>query len=151
MTRYHRLATYFALVDGRRLLTSDASRQVSSTDTSSIFREIAAAVGSDDYVSCLQYIDIHHYLPDDILTKVDRASMLVSLETRVPLLDHVLLEHAASIPSHLNLRHGTGKHVLKDAQIPYIAFKYAENSGQMQPIREQAGTFADSIKLWSGA
>jgi benzoyl-CoA reductase subunit C len=42
------------------------------------------------------------------------------------------------------------QHVLKDAGIPFIAFKYAENSGQMQPIREQAGTFADSIKLWSG-
>ena len=42
------------------------------------------------------------------------------------------------------------QHVLKAAGIPYIAFKYAENSGQMQPIREQAGTFADSIKLWSG-
>ena len=41
--------------------------------------------------------------------------------------------------------------VLKEAGIPYIAFKYAENSGQMQPIREQAGTFADSIKLWSAA
>jgi benzoyl-CoA reductase subunit C len=38
---------------------------------------------------------------------------------------------------------------LDDAKIPYIAFQYAENSGQMQPIREQAGTFADSIKLWS--
>jgi benzoyl-CoA reductase subunit C len=35
--------------------------------------------------------------------------------------------------------------------IPHISFKYAENSGQMQPIREQAGTFADSIKLWSEA
>jgi benzoyl-CoA reductase subunit C len=41
--------------------------------------------------------------------------------------------------------------VLKDAGIPFIAFKYAENSGQMQPIREQAGTFSDSIKLWSAA
>jgi benzoyl-CoA reductase subunit C len=40
---------------------------------------------------------------------------------------------------------------LSNAKIPYIAFKYAENSGQMQPIREQAGTFADSIKLWSEA
>jgi len=40
--------------------------------------------------------------------------------------------------------------VLDGAGIPYIAFKYAENSSQMQPIREQAGTFADSIKLWSG-
>jgi benzoyl-CoA reductase subunit C len=38
---------------------------------------------------------------------------------------------------------------LKEAGIPYISFKYAENSGQMQPIREQAGTFADSIRLWS--
>jgi benzoyl-CoA reductase subunit C len=42
------------------------------------------------------------------------------------------------------------QHVLSDAGIPHIAFKYAENSGQMQPIREQAGTFSDSIKLWSG-
>jgi benzoyl-CoA reductase subunit C len=40
-------------------------------------------------------------------------------------------------------------HRLAAAKIPYIAFKYAENSGQMQPIREQAGTFADSLKLWS--
>jgi len=41
--------------------------------------------------------------------------------------------------------------VLDDAKIPYIAFQYAENSGQMQPIREQAGTFSDAIKLWSAA
>jgi benzoyl-CoA reductase subunit C len=39
--------------------------------------------------------------------------------------------------------------VLADHKVPFVAFKYAENSGQMQPIREQAGTFADSIKLWS--
>jgi benzoyl-CoA reductase subunit C len=43
------------------------------------------------------------------------------------------------------------QNVLREADIPYIAFKYAENSGQMQPIREQAGTFSDAIKLWSGA
>lgn len=43
------------------------------------------------------------------------------------------------------------QNVLKDADVPFIAFKYAENSGQMQPIREQAGTFVDSIKLWSAA
>jgi benzoyl-CoA reductase subunit C len=43
------------------------------------------------------------------------------------------------------------QHVLDSAGIPHIAFKYAENSGQMQPIREQAGTFSDSIKLWSAA
>ena len=43
------------------------------------------------------------------------------------------------------------QHTLAAANIPYIAFKFAENSGQMQPIREQAGTFADTIKLWSEA
>lgn len=43
------------------------------------------------------------------------------------------------------------QNVLKKADVPFIAFKYAENSGQMQPIREQAGTFVDSIKLWSAA
>lgn len=43
------------------------------------------------------------------------------------------------------------QNTLAEANIPYIAFKYAENSGQMQPIREQAGTFADTIKLWSEA
>jgi len=41
--------------------------------------------------------------------------------------------------------------ILKQHGVPQIAFKFAENSGQMQPIREQAGTFSDSIKLWSGA
>jgi benzoyl-CoA reductase subunit C len=39
--------------------------------------------------------------------------------------------------------------VMKQHEVPYTAFKYAENTGQMAPIREQAGTFADSIKLWS--
>lgn len=43
------------------------------------------------------------------------------------------------------------QNVLEAANVPYIAFKYAENTGQMQPIREQAGTFSDSIKLWSEA
>lgn len=43
------------------------------------------------------------------------------------------------------------QHVLDEANVPNIAFKYAENTGQMQPIREQAGTFSDSIKLWSEA
>jgi len=41
--------------------------------------------------------------------------------------------------------------ILKQHGVPQIAFEYAENCGQMQAIREQAGTFADSIKLWSGA
>src|SRR5256885_12016599 len=60
------------------------------------------------------------YLPDDILAKVDRASMAVSLEVRAPLLDHHLMEHVASMPSHLKLRGRTGKYIFKKAMEPVL-------------------------------
>jgi asparagine synthase (glutamine-hydrolysing) len=87
---------------------------------SGAFASLAAAAGSDDFVSCLQYVDVHHYLPEDILTKVDRTSMLTSLESRVPLLDHVVMEHAARMPSTLKLRDGRGKHILKAAMARHL-------------------------------
>jgi hypothetical protein len=58
---------------------------------------------------------VKNYLPLDILTKVDRMSMAHSIETRVPLLDHKLVEFAATIPPEMNLRNGTTKYVLKQA------------------------------------
>jgi asparagine synthase (glutamine-hydrolysing) len=79
------------------------------------FDDLAIEAGTNDYLSTLQYLDVRHYLPEDILTKVDRTSMLVSLEARVPLLDHVLMEHVATIPATLKFRAGAGKHILKQA------------------------------------
>jgi asparagine synthase (glutamine-hydrolysing) len=61
----------------------------------------------------IMFCDATSYLPDDILCKVDRASMAVSLETRVPFLDHRLAEVAARIPLDLKVRGPTGKHVLR--------------------------------------
>ncbi|MGD0132902.1 MAG: asparagine synthase (glutamine-hydrolyzing) [Bryobacteraceae bacterium] len=67
------------------------------------------------WLSNLQGLDIKTYLPLDILTKVDRMSMAHSIETRVPLLDHKLVEFAATIPGEMNLSGGTPKYVFKRA------------------------------------
>jgi asparagine synthase (glutamine-hydrolysing) len=75
---------------------------------------------SGDPLARAQYVDIKTYLPGDILTKVDRTSMASSLEVRVPMLDHLFVEWAASLPSRLKLRHGVGKYILKRALEPYV-------------------------------
>jgi asparagine synthase (glutamine-hydrolysing) len=61
----------------------------------------------------MMYCDARSYLPDDILCKVDRAAMAVSLETRVPFLDHRVAELAARIPLDMKIKGGTGKHILR--------------------------------------
>lgn len=66
-----------------------------------------------DYLSRMQYVDGMAFLPEDILVKVDRMSMLNSLETRCPLLDYRFLELAARIPASLRYRDGVGKYILK--------------------------------------
>jgi asparagine synthase (glutamine-hydrolysing) len=67
------------------------------------------------WLSSLQYLDIKNYLPNDILTKVDRMSMAHSIEARVPLLDHKLVEFAATIPPDLKLKGSTTKYIFKKA------------------------------------
>jgi asparagine synthase (glutamine-hydrolysing) len=85
-----------------------------------LFARHAAACGSDDPLALIQYIDLKTYLVGDINTKVDRASMAHSLEVREPLMDHPLVEWMATLPSHLKLRAGEGKYLLKKCMEPYL-------------------------------
>ncbi len=85
-----------------------------------VFRRHYASAPSDNAQSLVQYLDIKTYLPGDILTKVDRASMAHALEVRVPLLDHELVEWIATLPPDLKLKNREGKYIFKKGLEPYL-------------------------------
>lgn len=80
-----------------------------------MYRELASQVTTGDPLERLLYLDSKTYLPGDILTKVDRMSMAVSLEARVPLLDHQLIEFVARMPASLKMRGDESKYIFKRA------------------------------------
>jgi asparagine synthase (glutamine-hydrolysing) len=102
------------------LFTRDFQQQLADYDSLDVLRKHYDEADTTDPLSRIQYVDIKTYLPDDILTKVDRASMAVSLELRAPILDHRFMELAASIPSDLKLRGNTGKYIFKKAMEPLL-------------------------------
>ncbi len=73
--------------------------------------------------SLLPYLDQHYYMVDDILTKVDRASMHSSLEVRVPLLDHELVEFINTLPDNIKSKEGSNKYILKKLLAKYVPAK----------------------------
>jgi asparagine synthase (glutamine-hydrolysing) len=99
----------------RRLLSGDVRDQLNGYDSADVLRMHYDRATTDDPLSKIQYVDIKTYLTDDILVKVDRASMANSLEVRCPLLDHKLMELAAQMPSTLKLNQNEGKYVFKKA------------------------------------
>ena len=100
--------------DGRRALyAADFAAEVRDADPFLGFRLAYQSCASPDPVDRALYVDVKTYLVDDILMKVDKMSMAVSLEARDPLLDHPLLEFVATIPSSLKLAHGRSKYLLR--------------------------------------
>ena len=96
-----------------------------------------------------QYADLKFWLPGDILTKVDRTSMAVSLEAREPLLDHRLIEFAAALPERLRTKRGEGKWLLKKTMQRYLPDEvlYRPKQGFVMPIAQWfRGPLAESAR-----
>ena len=109
------LEAYFHLISGcpptlkSQLLSGDVSNRLAGYDSCDVLRSWWDRADTTDPLSRIQYVDMKTYLADDILVKVDRASMANSLEVRSPLLDHKLMELVARIPSSLKLNHASGQ------------------------------------------
>jgi asparagine synthase (glutamine-hydrolysing) len=96
-----------------QLFGPEVRKALADYDSADVLRYHYDRANTDDLLSRLQYVDMKTYLSDDILVKVDRASMANSLEVRCPLLDHKLMELVAQMPSNLKLRNGQGKYIFK--------------------------------------
>jgi asparagine synthase (glutamine-hydrolysing) len=101
-----------------------------------VMRGHASAAPTDDPLSIIQYLDMKTWLPGDILTKVDRASMAHALEVRVPLLDHQLVEWISGLPSSLKLRGQEGKYIFKKTLEPQLSndILYRDKMGFSIPL-----------------
>lgn len=98
-----------------RLYSDSFKRSLQGYASSDLIRRLMEEAPADDHLSQVQYADMKTYLPGDILTKVDRASMAHSLEVRVPLLDHPFVEWSGGIDPSLKLRGREGKYIFKKA------------------------------------
>lgn len=125
--------------DKAALLTDRFRRDLGGYTPLSQFRTHFDRVRGLDHLSRILYVDLKTYLPNDILVKMDRMAMANSLEVRSPLLDHEIIEFAATLPSEFKYRHGTSKYLLK---------RYAERRAPTSVIHRPKMGFSIPVASW---
>lgn len=135
---YYRTMAAFQDQMKEQLLLPEVRNKLSGYWSYDLFDYYLSRAGTSDPLSRIQYLDVKTYLTDDILAKVDRASMAHSLEVRAPLLDHRVMELAAKMPSNLKLRGRQGKFIFKKVMAKYLPpdILYRRKMGFSVPVAE---------------
>jgi asparagine synthase (glutamine-hydrolysing) len=161
--KLHKLASALRLDDDdalyRRLVShwEPADIAPSLTEPRGILWDSSLRDDIPSFLDRMQFLDLVTYLPDDILTKVDRASMAVALEARVPLLDHRVVEFACRLPRRAKIRHGKGKWLLRRVldnhvpahlvERPKMGFGIPLGEWLRGPLRDWAETLLEERRL----
>jgi len=145
---YHRLVSYWQ---------QPASLVLGATEPQTVLTDRTQWADLSDFTQRMMYLDMVSYLPDDILVKVDRAAMGVSLETRIPFLDHRIVEFAWRVPLSMKVRDGQGKWLLRQVLYRYVPSELVErpktgfgipiDSWLRDPLREWAEGLLDERRL----
>jgi asparagine synthase (glutamine-hydrolysing) len=133
---YYHDVCLFRTDEKAALLSADFRAQLDGHDPFTAFARHFDRVRDRDPLSRILYVDLKTWLPNDMLVKVDRMSMASSLEVRSPLLDHKLIEFAATIPSELKYRGRTSKYLLKrylEGRVPRSVI-YRRKQGFEMPV-----------------
>jgi len=117
-----RWMSWFGIFNGqlKEDLLAESVKDRIDLDGSHAFQRALALNPQRDDLSAMLYLDSKIWLPDNLLMKADKMTMAASLEARIPLLDHQLIEYAASIPSEIKVRHFTPKYLLKRAFADFL-------------------------------
>ena len=149
-----RLTNWFSLFNHEMktaLLSEAVRRALNGASTSSVFAEHLRRTDATDPLSRMLYVDTKLWLPDDLLARGDKTSMAASIEARVPLLDHKLVEFAASLPPDLKLKRLTRKYLLRKVSRAWLPAPIIDRKKKGFPVpisvwfRNEARSFVRDI------
>ena len=164
--KLHKMADVLTQPDNsaiyRRLVThwEPSSVMPAADEYETVLTDKTVSADLPKFLDQMQFLDLVTYLPDDILTKVDRASMAVALEARVPLIDHRVVEFAWRLPHHMKVRNGVNKWLLREVlyrhvpkaliERPKMGFGIPIGEWLRGPLRDWAESLLDAHALADG-